>query len=61
MDLLQYLTISNQVENYNKGKVGEHLSSLTWDKEGQLLFEIALSSQWSLENHKPQAFEVNFG
>jgi hypothetical protein len=35
---LQYLTISNQVEDYNKGKKLVNNPSFTWDKERQLLF-----------------------
>jgi hypothetical protein len=52
---LQYLTISNQAENYNKGKVGEHPSSLGTRKVNFFL-KIVLSLQWSLENHKPSSF-----
>lgn len=53
---LQYLTISNQAENYNKGKVGERTSFSTWDKEGQLLSQNC--SCFAMELGKSQTLKL---
>jgi hypothetical protein len=53
-------TISNKAENYNKGKVGEHPSSLGTRKVNFFLKLFLLcNGAWKITN--PQAFEVSFG